>query len=402
MKPKHFNQLFTAAARFTVLSLGADLSRGVVTNSAETKGQSYAITANVSALTGGEWELIAPYGDFPTADRKKIQRFTRKEAKAMVATFNSLWHKLGTGFRGVPIFHGHPDVDPKSWPDDRRLGKVIAIEDREDGLYGKPEYNALGKENKAEGWWVYPSPAWLFPRTAANVINPDELLSIGLVNTPNIPGSAPWANSTDPDADPESPTDTDEIMKTQLIALLGLAANAADADIIAAVTTAKTDAAAKAKAEVDLVTANSAKTTAETELATERGKVTTANAETERVRKIAAETIAANAVTTGRLTEADRQTTINSLIAPGADLAVLGKAVLEKAPVMNTGHLDLGGKKIAISNARERQAAITAEVNSRIVPGRVDYDAAYQSVKNDPQFKPLFDAMKQPGQESAE
>jgi hypothetical protein len=131
-------------------------------------------------MAGGDWELIAPYGEFPTADRKRIQKFGKPQAEAMVATFNSVWHRLGTMFRGVPIFHGHPDVDPKSWTDDRRLGKVVEIEAREDGLYGKPEWNALGADNAREGWWLYPSPAWLHPKTSATVVMPDELLSIGM------------------------------------------------------------------------------------------------------------------------------------------------------------------------------------------------------------------------------
>lgn len=164
-------------------------------------GKQFEILVNATALSGEDWEMIAPYGDFPSADRKRTQRFNRKQAEAMVADFNSVWSKMGKMFRGVPIFHGHPDVDPANWPDDRRLGKITALEARQDGLYGKPEYNALGNENKAEGWWVYPSPTWLSPRTSSNIVEPDELMSIGLVNRPNIFESQPWTNSNEVNAE---------------------------------------------------------------------------------------------------------------------------------------------------------------------------------------------------------
>ncbi len=377
MKPNLFNFLFRR--------------RDVAINSG--KVRAIGVIANAAALSGGEWELIAPYGDFPTADKKKIQRFTKAEADQMVATFNSVFHKLGTLFRGVPIFHGHPDVDPKNWPDDRRLGKVTALEARADGLYGKPEYNALGEQNKTEGWWVYPSPAWLFPRTAANVIQPDELLSIGLVNTPNIPGSVPWSQNSGeplPEDEPESPTsETDTIMKEKLCALLGLdPATATDDEVVAAVTTMKSDAAAKATAEENARLATDAKKTAET---------TAANS-----RKVGADAIAAVAIKAGKLTEADREATVNSLIAPGADMVALATAIGEKKPTLNTGALEIGGRKVAISNSRERAAAIQVEVNSRMQSRGLSYDDAYRSVETDPQFSQLFAAMKKPGEEGAE
>ena len=375
--------------------------RGTTANSA--KLRAVGEIANAAPLSGGEWELIAPYGEFPTADRKKIQRFGRAEADAMVATFNSAWHRVATLFRGVPIFHGHPDVDPKSWPDDRRLGKITALDARPDGLWGKPEYNALGIENKAEGWWVYPSPAWLFPRTAANTISPDELLSIGLVNTPNIPGSVPWTNSEtfeddDGHEDPPSPDITNDTeMKNKLAPLVGLdPATATDDQVLAAVTTLKTAAEAQATADTNLAAANSAKTAAETELAAEKAKLVTANAEAAKVRKDAAEALVANAIRSGAITEAEREATTNSLVAPGADLVALGKALGDKQTAINTGHLDLGGRKVAISNARERQAAIQGEVSARMKRDGASYDAAYNSVKTDPQFALLFEAMKQP------
>ncbi len=116
----------------------------------------------------------------------------------MAAAFNALAARKGDKFRGLPIYAGHPDADPKRWPDERRLGGVTAVEAREDGLYVRAAWNDLGEKNRAEGYLVYPSPAWLYDLRAARrsgVIAPDELRSVGLTNTPRLPDVPAWTNS---------------------------------------------------------------------------------------------------------------------------------------------------------------------------------------------------------------
>jgi hypothetical protein len=364
--------------------------------------------ANAAPMAGGDWEMIAPYGEFPTADRKKVQKFGRPQAEAMVATFNSLWHRLGTMFRGVPIFHGHPDVDPRSWPDDRRLGKIAEIEAREDGLWGKPEWNALGADNAREGWWLYPSPAWLHPRTMANTVEPDELLSIGLVNTPNIPGSLPWANSAefaeDYEDDEEISTD-DDTMKEKLIALLGMEGTATDDEIMAALEAKMTPAAAEANAD-DEAAAEAEKLAAAEKLAEAERMAMEANtardaaeANAKAIRETFAVVVVDAAITNGKATEAERETLANSILADGADVKAVAAGILSKAPELNTGKIEIGGKTVTISSPRERQAAISTEVNSRMDAKGLTYDAAYTAVKKDPKFRTLFEAMQQPGAE---
>ncbi len=358
------------------------------------KDHTIAVIANAAAFSGGDWEMVAPYGEHPTSDGKRIQSFGKTEAQAMVATFNSLWHKLGTGFRGVPIFHGHPDVDPVNWSDDRRLGKATALEAREDGLWCKPEWNALGADNAREGWWIYPSPAWLHDKTNARVVKPDELLSIGMVNTPNISGSQPWANSVDPEAKPE----TKDIMKNELCALYGLdPATATDEEIIAAAKAAKTAADAETNAAQSATDEKAAKEEALRKLGEANSAKTAAEKRVKETIALCARTIVANAIIVGSVTEADREATTNSFTADGADIEKLAKELGERKPEMNTGFLDLGGRKVAISTSRQRQDAIQTEVNARMAGG-VDYTTAYNAVKRDPKFKQLFDSMKKPGE----
>lgn len=363
------------------------------------KGKLVEIFVNSTALAGGDWEIIAPYGEFPSADRKRIQRFKKEQAEQMVAHFNSIWANMGNMFRGVPIFHGHPDIDPKNWPDDRRLGKIVALEAREDGLYGKPEYNALGQENAEQGFWVYPSPTWLSPKTNSTIVEPDELMSIGLVNRPNIFESQPWTNSAE-----DQETETDIIMKEKACALLGLdPAKATDEEILAGLENLKKaadeNAAAMAEKQRMEVEANEAKTKIadfDTEKQRLEQEAATAKAAEANARQIAAKVVIDSAIARGVIGEAEREVHTNSMIAEGADLEDLSKKLIEKKPEMNTGTLDLGSRKVVISNERERGAAIQEEVTKRMNANSMTYDQAYASVKKDPQFSRLFEAMKQP------
>jgi hypothetical protein len=172
------------------------LSRRVAFNADVAENITLAVgAANDRGLTGDEWEQITPWGNFP--NEKGLQRLTMAEGEAMVSSFNSLLTKLKTGFRGIPIYIGHPDVDPKRWPDDRRIGKIEGLEARADGLYCKPAWNDLGDKNKEQGYWLYPSGVWHFKKCPGGVIAPFELVSVGMTNTPNIAGVKPWAKNDD-------------------------------------------------------------------------------------------------------------------------------------------------------------------------------------------------------------
>ena len=167
-------------------------------------------TADRELTESGGWLLLAPYGETPYWHEEKTggggwkqyrQIFTQTQGERMVAAFNALAARRGEKFRGLPIYAGHPDADPVRWPDERRLGGVIGLEARRDGLYVRAAWNDLGEQNRAQGYLVYPSPAWLYDlrgARASGIIAPDELRSVGLTNTPRLPDVPAWTNSDQP------------------------------------------------------------------------------------------------------------------------------------------------------------------------------------------------------------
>lgn len=141
-----------------------------------------------------DWLKISPWGDF--SNKVGLQRIRSQDGEAMVKAFNSLRGKLERSFRGVPIFVGHPDFLPDKYPDKRRYGRIDDLQVREDGLYAKVSLNDLGKEAVDEGHYLFCSPTWELKREG-NVVRPVRLISVGLTNTPNIPGE-PWAKNEEP------------------------------------------------------------------------------------------------------------------------------------------------------------------------------------------------------------
>jgi hypothetical protein len=146
---------------------------------------------NERAIDNSPWLQICPWGEFD--NQVGLQRVARDQGETMVTAFNSLLGRMGRLFRGVPVFVGHPDVDPNKYPDKRRYGKITAMEAREDGLYSKVAWNDLGQQNLKEGYYLYPSPVWVLKRRPGGIVEPCELISVGLTNFPNIQKVQPWA-----------------------------------------------------------------------------------------------------------------------------------------------------------------------------------------------------------------
>ncbi len=193
---------------------------------------------NLSAKDG--WLLLAPYGETPYLQREGPgpgdvkqyrQVFTRPQAERMAAALHALAASEGEEFCGLPIYAGHPDANPVRWPDERRLGGVLGLEARPDGLYARPAWNDLGEQNRTHNYLVYPSPAWIYDRRVAQstgIIAPDELRSVGLTNSPRIAHVRPWTNRAETLSSETNITTTSMNYKALLIEQFGLEETASD------------------------------------------------------------------------------------------------------------------------------------------------------------------------------
>jgi len=370
--------------------------------------QSYGVAPNAVSLaddaTDG-WYQIAPYGEWPTVDGQYMQVFGADQAREMVRHFNSIPFRISRWFRSneIPVQIGHPEVDRKSWPDERRLARRhTELEARADGLWGRAEWNALGLENLAAGYWSKPSPVWLFPKPkpGTNRVFPDLLQSVGLTNFQNTPGARDLTLNADPGTSGEaSPThDPDNMMLIQRIKeLLGLKPEDTDDTVFTAVSDMH---AAMPAANADEM-AEEEKATYDAALATETAKATD-----EATKREAAE----NALATMRQGEATRL--INTAVAAGSltlaeapawearfttDYDGAANAIAGLTPQLNTERLDLAGVKpgVAPRTVAERISLVQDEVARRLPAHDNNYAAAYNAVLADPKFKAVFDAMRE-------
>ena len=224
-------------------------------------------------------KLTIPYGNYPitcTIDGKTltaVQKFTPDSARDICT---ALANAMQSGkSKGLPIYQGHPDsLAPEiaaKYPDKRAYGWIAKAEATPGGLDLFPAWNEEPGDH-----FSHISPYWLCRRSDYRV---SALLSIGLVNNPNIPDLR-LAN--------ESPGETEkgENMKELMIAL-GLAEDAGEADAIAAVkalqdevanlTTAQEAAAAeKAAASEALANERAARVELALDCAMQNGQVTAA------------------------------------------------------------------------------------------------------------------------------
>ena len=343
--------------------------------------------------TGDGWLLLAPYGETPywhhdegqpgSGLRRFRQVFTHAQAERMAAAFNTLAARKGEGFRGLPIYSGHPDADPQRWPDERRLGGVVAVEARADGLYVRAAWNDLGEKNRTEGYLVYPSPAWLYDVRAARasgVIAPDELRSVGLTNTPRIQEVPAWTNAdpTFPSTDPNKKHPATMDYKQALLDHLGLSADTSDADLVRALESARAATATAAnpgREEADRLTADAA-----------RFRAAAVNAQLDA------------ALGSGRLSAAERSAFARRF---DADYDAAAQALAERTPALNTQGLSLRptGAGTDLSTAQGRSAAFNARIDALMRPvsagGRgLKFDAAVAALRANPEDAALLRAME--------
>lgn len=399
MNPTTFNSKMKSIFQFVRQILKQDDPRGSCSREAVANSADGRETAVANAWTPDDavetdadgWFKVSPYGVFPGKTPGRDQHFFRPQAKRMVAEFNSVFGRLGRLFRGVPLFIGHPDVDPTIWKDDRRLGKAAELQDRDDGLWARSEYNSLGKENQREGYWVYPSPRWDAP-AGGSKFEPDRLISIGFTNTPRIPTAEPAVNSTagetnpgtgdDPAPQTETNTEPNTDMDPKIIReKLGLAPETTDEEVLAKIDSMMEAAGKAAEAESAKMAAETAATNAKTE---KDGMANSLAAEVKRANGA----IIALAVLRGSITAAEKPAW-EAKLSDGTQREAAVNSITALKPKLNTAALG-GGQtrqdREQVAGMREQVANAVAELEKT----GLSFQDAWVQVKKRPEFAAYF------------
>lgn len=175
---------------------------------------------------------------------------------------------------------------------------------------------------------------------------------------------------------PDTATEDDIIAKLLERAGAAQTANAAQETLRTQLTTANASVVTLTGERDTLRTANAA-------LTTERDSFKTANA-------ALIDGIVIVAEKTGKITPAQREELKGKITANAAQAL---KELSEARTVLNTANVEINGKRMDLSTANARQTVFNGEVQKRMKAGNIGYDAAFEEVLKDPQFKPLADAM---------
>jgi len=350
---------------------------------------------NELTIDADGWAMIAPLGDFPSeallpADngrikrQQAIQRITRESAEGMVAEFHNSRTGLKKWIRGCNIYLGHPDMPglESRYPDKTPKGVFADMEVRDKGIYGLPVFTNEGMDlvegrklvngQKVRGFSGRLTES--VPDGEANgvpVYSPTKIVSAGLTPYPHLPVEFFNADNTLAEPAVADPANADNQnkhtapMKKKLIALLAalsLKPQFANADaptegeteaaldlinekVVAFANEKATSAAAtaalesdKTKLTADLATATAATTAAQTEFANER----TARISDE----------LGLAVSSGRITEAQRPVWEGRLKV-AAQFANERTALRALAPVVKTTSVTInrGGRETQVDVA---------------------------------------------------
>lgn len=375
----------------------------------ELRDDGRGIASNVAdPVSEDEWIRIAKYGEWRDGSPARVlQVLALENASKMAASFNSLPGRLGRLFRGAPIYVGHPDCKPDVFTDHRRIGKIVALDARADGLWAKPVWNALGQENLREGYHVYPSSVWRFPKPkpGQSKVYPDLFQSLGLTNTPAGDVDPVTFNAEIPDADggETEPTNPQNEDMKKLYELLKVDEALGEDGLIAAImglqeavaTNAKPAEGATTTEEEMVEETDEEKKQLILDLEAEKAKRETAENAVRAMRTAERDRLIGAAVAGGAITEAER-TGWTERFDTNHEAARNALESLQPGTAMNTKPLNLGKGKVATATAQERMAAVNAEVARLQEEKGLSYNAAWNEVANSDEFKPVFAAMAEP------
>lgn len=356
-----------------------------------------------------EWIQLVPTGEFPTRDKKHVQVFNAESFAQIVQWFDFWPRRIGRlmGINACPVWVGHPDYDPQTWPERKQIGHVAELEARDDGLYGKVVWNAAASEALRKDGHKWPSVAVDCETGDGNQLTPVMLMSVGMWHKPNIKSVQAVINAVAYDEEvledqeqTELNTERETMMLTKIMAALmeaGLikegdsedAVMGAVGSLVASLAYRRDEEARREKYRSSLNAAEGE----EIEAAIER-VTTELNAANDRANGLAVtvselrsalhETEINAAIETGRVTAAEAEDFRIELNAEGADgAAVLGR-LRNLRPKLNAQSIgNLGGQKLAIASAAQRTTTLNTWCESYMAKNGCDYDAAWNASKLD-------------------
>lgn len=381
---------------------------------------------NDIAIGDDGWAQIAPFGDHPSLalipdaagkikKQKAIQRIDKPGAEAMVAGFHNERRGLRKFLRGCNIYVGHPDVPglEKFYPDKEPKGVFADMQVRADGLYGLPVFTNEGS-NLVEQKTYRAFSGNIGESEECEAVNgtpcyrPTKIFSAGLTNSPHLP--VHFFNSDDTLADPAVNQNQNQTMKKKIIALcatLGVqfANEADDAQTEAALDQVQTKVAAFANEKATLESSLTAKdgelATLKTEKDTAVTERDTARTQFANERKARIEDALSLALTSGRITAAERGVWEGRLKVEAQFVNELD-ALTKLAPKVKTTSVTVnrGGKEQAIDISQPGQRAkfvneVLTEVAAELKLDPVKhYDRIYREVVT--RHPALFANMAQP------
>ena len=192
-------------------------------------------------LPADGWFQIIPQGIFPHHSGDK-QLIDETACQAIVNRFKA--DAAADNFGGILVDYDHFSLDTDK--PSEAAGWIMDLENRADGVYAQIRWAGDGEAKVKSGAYRYVSPVWNRADcvTVDGALRPMRLSTVALTNDPNIKVTKPLSNrSTEPGpADPgaeKTPGGTggkesNMDYKAELLALLGLPAEATDEQIAAA------------------------------------------------------------------------------------------------------------------------------------------------------------------------
>lgn len=136
------------------------------------------------------WHLIAPFGKHTHPEG--LQIFTEIAAKKMIQHFKSFFQRLKRCFRGLPVYIGHPDhpdfKGKKDHTDSTPYGEIVDLMIKPNGLWAQIKWDTQGQCLIQSQKYQFFSPYWSANPIENAGYEPNQLISLGLTNTPNIRG----------------------------------------------------------------------------------------------------------------------------------------------------------------------------------------------------------------------